>query len=169
MRTKEPNNRQLQREAYLSLIKAGDALVAQGSIPGALATYRQSLDIIRGLVAGEPDNAVLQHNMYVSLTKIGETLLAQGDHPGALAAYHESLEVVRHLAFNEPTNTQWQADVVLSLWRLASAGDDPRGRWTDALAILTRLKSQNQLSPEQEGWIDDIEGEIAKLPPERQP
>jgi tetratricopeptide (TPR) repeat protein len=167
--SKEPNNRQLQREAYLSLIKAGDALVAQGSIPGALATYRQSLDIIRGLVAGEPDNAVLQHNMYVSLIKIGETLLAQGDHPGALAAYHESLEVVRHLAFNEPTNTQWQADVVLSLWRLASAGDDPRGRWTDALAILTRLKSQNQLSPEQEGWIDDIEGEIAKLPPERQP
>jgi hypothetical protein len=155
--------------AELSLIKVGDALVAQGSIPGALATYRQSLDIIRELVAGEPDNSVLQHNMYVSLIKIGETLLAQGDHPGALAAYHESLEVVRHLSINDPAKAQWQTDVVLSLWRLASAGDDPRERWTDALAILTRLKSQNQLSLEQEGWIDDIEGEIAKLPPERHP
>jgi tetratricopeptide (TPR) repeat protein len=161
--SKEPSNTEL-REAYLSLIKVGDALVAQGGLPGALATYRQSLDIVRKLAAKEPDNAVLQHNMFVSLIKVGETLLAQGDRPGALAAYNESLEIARTLAVKDPANTQWQTDVVLSLWRLASAGDDPRGRWTDALELLTRLKSQNHLTPEQEGWISNIEGEIAKVP-----
>lgn len=159
-----PSNAAVQREAYLSVIKVGDALAAQGGLTGALAAYRESLDIMRALAAKEPGNAVLQHNVYVSLIKVGETLLAQGDRTGALAAFRESLDIARALAAKDPGNTQWQTDAVLSLWRLASAGDDPRGRWTDALAILTRLKSQNQLTAEQEGWIGTIEGEIAKLP-----
>ena len=49
------------------------------------------------------------------------------------------------------------------LWRLARAGDDPRVRWNEALAILMQLKSQDRLQPAQQGWIAIIEGELAKL------
>ena len=45
---------------------------------------------------------------------------------------------------------------MLLLVRLAMVGDDPRGRWTEAFAILRPLKSK--LVPVQQGWIPDIEG-----------
>ena len=67
------------------------------------------------------------------------------------------------LAAADPSNTQWQTNVVVSLFKLARAGDDPRGRLNEALAILNRLRSQNRLPPAQQRWIGMIEAELAKL------
>ena len=61
----------------------------------------------------------------------------------------------------DPSNVQWQMDVVYSLDDLAKAGDDPRGRWGEALAILARLKSQGTLAPSQQGWIERVNGALA--------
>jgi hypothetical protein len=46
---------------------------------------------------------------------------------------------------------------------LARAGDDPRSRWGEALAILTQIKSQGRLPPAKQGWIGTIEGDLAML------
>ncbi len=49
------------------------------------------------------------------------------------------------------------------MWRLASAGDNPRERLTEALKILNNLKLAAMLTPAEEQWIDAIGSELAKL------
>ena len=160
---KDPGNTLWQRDVYVSQIKVGNVLVAQGDRTGALAAYRAGLDIRRALAAKDPGNTLWQRDVSVSQDRVGDVLVAQGDLAGALAAYREGLDIRRALAAKDPGNTEWQTDVVLSLWRLALVGDDPHGRWNEALLILNRLKSQGRLTPAQQGWIGQIEGELAKL------
>ena len=95
---------------------------------------------------------------------MGEALRASGDVKGGLAADRESLEIARALASKEPGNRQFRTDVVLALWRLGSAGDEPRTRLTEALKILKNLKLAAMLTPAQEEWITMIEDDLSQRP-----
>jgi len=53
---------------------------------------------------------------------------------------------------------------VLALWRLASAGDEPRTRLTEALKVLQNLKLAAMLTPSQEEWITTIEDDLSRMP-----
>ena len=79
--------------------------------------------------------------------------MAQGDRAGAIAAYSESLDIRRELSAKGPGNALWQTEVVKSLGNLAQAGDDPRGRLSEAFQIVNRLKSQGKLKPAQFQWL----------------
>jgi hypothetical protein len=89
----------------------------------------------------------------------------QADWAGAVAAYRESLDIMRELSAKDAGNTQWQMTLAFSLAGLALAGDDPATRFSEALAILNRLKSQGRLAPAHQGWISAIEADLAKLKP----
>ncbi|WP_035709412.1 hypothetical protein, partial [Niveispirillum irakense] len=71
----------------------------------------------------------------------------------------------RRLVTREPENTQFQRDLAVSLVNLASIGDQPRERFTEALTILTRLQAKGLLTKDQEGGIDLIKADLAQLPP----
>ena len=94
---------------------------------------------------------------------MGEALRASGDIKGGLAADRESLEIARGLASKDPSNSQFRTDVVLALWRLASNGDEPRARLTEALKILRNLKLAAMLTPNQEEWITTIEDNLSRM------
>lgn len=64
----------------------GDVLLARGDPVGALATYRESADVIRELSAKDPSNTAWQRLLSSDLSGIGGALQAQGDISGALAA-----------------------------------------------------------------------------------
>ena len=65
----------------MSYNKVGDVLVAQGDLPGALKSYRDSLAIAERLAKADPGNAGWQRDLSVSYSKIGDVLVAQGDCP----------------------------------------------------------------------------------------
>ena len=95
----------------MSLNKVGDVLLAQGDLVGALASFRQSLDVRRGLAQADPSNAGWQRDLTVSLIKVGDVLLAQGDPRSALAHGLEAQRIAEKLASLDPSNATWQKDV----------------------------------------------------------
>ena len=61
-----------------------DVLQAQGDLVGALTSSRDSLAILKTLVAKDPGNAEWQRDVSVSDNDVGDLLQAQGD-PGRRA------------------------------------------------------------------------------------
>lgn len=162
---RDPGNALARNSLATALGGLGDGLAAQGDRAGALAAYREGLDQARTLSARDPGNAAFSAGVAAMLVRIGETLLAQGDRAGAQLALRESLTIRRALAEKDPSNVRWQTWVAASLGSLAQAGDDARGRLTEAVGILNRVKSSGRLSPEDRRLVDALEAALAKLPP----
>jgi tetratricopeptide (TPR) repeat protein len=160
---RDPGNTTWQTDMALSLEKVGDVLAAEGNRNGALAAYRESLAIRRALLEKDLANAEWRRNVSLSLGRVADMLLAEGDSEGALAAYRETLAIRRTLATSDPRITLWQIDMVQALVKLAIAADDPRGRWTEVLAILKRLDGEGRLTPFQKTWIKLAEEQLSKI------
>jgi hypothetical protein len=143
----------------------GDIFNGQGKTAEALAAYSEGLAMYRELVARDDSNLILRRDLTLYLNNVGKMQRLKGDFGGAVAMHRESLDLARELAAQNPSNAAWQMDVAFTLDHLARAGDDPSSRWSEALAILARLKSQGRLTPEQIGWIGKIEEALVKLPP----
>jgi tetratricopeptide (TPR) repeat protein len=157
------NDPEAQRSQGGMHVQLSSAYLALGDVNLAIDDARKGVEIFRALAAAQPNNNDVQSDVGLSLEKLGEALRAGGDSRGALAADRESLEIARALAARDPGNRQFCTDVVLALWRLASVGDDPRARLTEALKILNNLKLAAMLTPAQERWIDQITNELANL------
>jgi tetratricopeptide (TPR) repeat protein len=159
---KDVQNKVWQSELSMILSKVGDTLAAQHDLNGALVAHREGLDIIRGLAstAQDPRGGLL--GMTVSLDKIGSLMRLQFDTTGAQGVYREQLEVLRRLAAKEPNNIHWAVRIATALDTLATVGDDPSGRWIEAVAILNDLKMQRRLDSIQLQLLADIEAKLAK-------
>ena len=156
----QPDDNESQRDVHASLSRLGDLLKSQRQLARSLAIYREALDIMRRLCAKDASNVVWRRDIFVSLSKIGDALMAQRNMQGAIVAYSEALDIIRSLSRVDAENAEYQVDIVSLLWRLALIGADSRARWTEALTILRRLESRQQLAPEQLKWIETIEGMI---------
>jgi tetratricopeptide (TPR) repeat protein len=156
----DPEIRRSQASMY---VQFSATYLALGDSKRALDSARKGTEIFRALAAADPKNNNLQSNVGLSLPKLAEALRAAGNNREALAADRESLAIARTLADKDPGNKQFRTDVVLALWRLASIGDDPRERLTEALKTLKYLKLAALLSPAQEEWMATIEDDLSKL------
>jgi tetratricopeptide (TPR) repeat protein len=111
-----------QRDLSVTLNKIGDLLVAQtlgswskyeawnndkradltqSDLGPALATYQESLAIIRKLAAKDERNTQWELGLSINLDRIGDLLAAKGDVAGALERYRESLDIRRKLVAQE--------------------------------------------------------------------
>ena len=61
-----------QRDLSVSFDRVGNVLVAQGNLPEALKSYRDSLAIRDRLAKSDPGNAGWQRDLSVSYNRIGE-------------------------------------------------------------------------------------------------
>jgi tetratricopeptide (TPR) repeat protein len=95
-------------------------LVAQGNLPEALKSYRDSLAIVDRLAKADPGNTGWQRDLSVSYEKVGNVLVAQGNLPEALKSYRDSLAIVDRLAKVDPGNAGWQRDLAVSYGRVAT-------------------------------------------------
>ena len=71
-RSSDPGNAAWQRDLSVSHNKVGDAEVAQGNLPAALAFYQERLASAEHLAKTDPGNADLQRDLIVSYAKIAE-------------------------------------------------------------------------------------------------
>jgi len=92
----------------------GDVLVAQGNLPEALKSFRDSHDIFDRLAQADPGNAGWQRDLSVSYNKIGDVLVAQGNLAEALKSFRESHDIFNRLAQADPGNAGWQRDLSVS-------------------------------------------------------
>jgi tetratricopeptide (TPR) repeat protein len=159
---KDPGNAEWQRDLSLSDGKVANVRQAQGDLPGALAAYRDGLAVTKALVQKDPGNTEWQHDRSIGDQLIGAVLEAQGDLVGALAAYRDGLAIAKALVQKDPSNVVWQTNLAFSLGKAADAGDDSKANLTDALAILKRLDVAGKLTPDQKGWIANIESALKR-------
>jgi hypothetical protein len=118
---------------------------------------------MQGLLTSYPGDPGWQRDLSVADDKIGDVLVAQGNLSEALKSYRDGLAIADRLAKAGPGNAQWQSDLVVSLVKLGDAGDDPRARYTRALAITQRLDAAGKLPEGQKALIGDLEKRLARL------
>ena len=134
-------------------------LVAQGNLPEALKSFRDSLAIADRLAKADPNNAGWQRDLSVSLSKVGDVLVAQGNLP-------EALEIVprqpRDCRPPRQGRSQQRRLAARSLRLLRQSGRCARGArqpaealksFRDSLAIEDRLAKAD---PNNAGWQRDL-------------
>ena len=95
--------------------------VAQGNLPAALKSYRDSLAITERLAKADPGNAGWQRDLSVSYNKVGDVQEAQGDLPAALKSYQATASPsADRLAKADPGNAGWQRDLSVRTTRSAT-------------------------------------------------
>jgi hypothetical protein len=161
--TQTGNDPDVRRSEGVMYIRFVDTYLRLGDPTLAVDSARKGTKIFRSLAEQKPNDNDLQSDIGLSLDKVGEALLASGDGKGSLAAFRDSLQISRDISAKDPGNNQWRTDIVLGLWRLASAGDQPRDHLTEALKILQNLKLAAALSPDQEKWTTAIEHDLSNL------
>jgi tetratricopeptide (TPR) repeat protein len=93
-------------------------MVADGNLPEALKSFRDSLAIRERLAKADPNNAGWQRDLSVSYNKVGDVLVAQGNLPEALKSFRYSLAIRERLAKADPTNAGWQHDLQFSVTQI---------------------------------------------------
>jgi tetratricopeptide (TPR) repeat protein len=94
--------------------------MAQGNLPEALKSYRDSLAIADRLAQADPGDAGWQRDLAVAYNRVGDVLVAQGNLPEARKSYRDSLAIVDRLAKVDPGNAGWQRDLAVSYGRVAT-------------------------------------------------
>jgi tetratricopeptide (TPR) repeat protein len=156
----DPSAVRWQSDLVDDLDRIADFLQSQAESEAALSAYRNELDMARRL-AGR-NNSQAQRQVSVVLTKLGFVYGAQGDFATSIALCGEAADATHALIHKNQNNAELQMDLVASLHCLARAGDKPHDRWTEALAILSQLQSEQRIPPAKHGWIAAIKRDLHK-------
>jgi tetratricopeptide (TPR) repeat protein len=138
----------------VSYNKVADVLAAQGNLPEALKSYRDSLAIADRLARADPGNAGWQRDLSVSYDRVGDVLVAQGNLPEALNSFRDSLAIADRLARADPGNAGWQRDLSVSLGRVADT--------------LLKLGRTAEARPLAERALAQLRSAIARMPDDPQ-
>jgi hypothetical protein len=95
----------------VSYDRIGNVLVAQGTLPEALKSYRDGLAIRNRLAQADPGNAGWQRDLSVSYGKIGASLRRTGKTADALSALIQGRKIIADITQMSPDNAQWKQDL----------------------------------------------------------
>ncbi len=152
-----PADAQAQAQAEVAAVcfRIGDALQAQGDLPGALADYRKALSATQAIIDRHPHDAQAQRTLSVGLIRTGDVMQAQGDLGGALEVYRAALAIRQRLADEDPANVARQRDLLVGHNRVG-AMLEAQGRLAEAQAEFAKDLSITQrlaaLAPEDANW-----------------
>jgi tetratricopeptide (TPR) repeat protein len=144
----------------------GTALEARGDFAGALALFRECLEIQRSLAAQDPGNAGFLLDLSWTLGAVGNAHKAQGDFLAALATFSEALTIRRALADQDAGNRARELDLS---WSLMAMGDvlEAKGDFVDALASCREaLEIRRQLAaadPGNNGLQCDLAASLIRI------
>jgi tetratricopeptide (TPR) repeat protein len=156
----EPTAMRWQIDLVEDLDRIGDFFQSQGDTEAAVSAYRIDLELGRKFASKGPYDQRPEHQISVALTKLGLVYGSHGDFSTSIAQCAEAVDVARELIGKDQSNSEWQMDLVASLHCLARAGDKPRDRWTQALAILSQLQSEQRIPPAKQGWIATVKRDL---------
>jgi hypothetical protein len=79
-------------------------LVAQGNLPEALKSFRDSLAIADRLAKADPGNAGWQHDLAISYGRVATTEAQTGARDQALSAFRRGRDIIAMLRAASPDN-----------------------------------------------------------------
>ena len=158
------NDAQAQRDLAISYERLGDTFLDLNQIDEARKAFEDSLRIREGVVAANPSNQA-QRELAVSFGRMGDVAMRTNSLSNAREWYRKSLVIRETLVTADPSNAIWQADLIILLRKLATVGDDARGRLARALEIAQRLAANNQLGGDHADWVETLERELAEASP----
>ena len=147
------------------MLGLGDIHIERGSLPDALASYRDTLASADRLAKADPGNTGWQHDLSVSYDRLGDVRVAQGNLADALTSYQASPFATGWPMPTPPTphgSATWRSrmhrlgDVQVAQGNLAAALTSYRS----SLAIRDRLAKAD---PGNAGWQRDLSVSHEKL------
>jgi eukaryotic-like serine/threonine-protein kinase len=108
-----PDSAEVQHSYQISILKLGDMLQADGDLQGALASFRQALDVAERL---QQRSATTKNARQVAVAHnhVAVILDLLGDRAGSLSSSRESLEIYRQLLHADPRNELMQRGVAMA-------------------------------------------------------
>ena len=97
----------------------GNVLMTSGKIGEAREHYRQSVDVMKQLVAGDPQNVDTRRQLARSYAMLGQSIVRSGALGDALADYESSLAIYRELSAEDPENNRARRSVGIVLSYIA--------------------------------------------------
>ena len=102
------SDRQLWLELSTAYVKLGDvqgrpSASRTGDTEGALASYRQALEMRRRLAALEPSNPEFAHDVAIALVRIGPVSQVRGDPRAAVDYTREAMQIMDRLMATAPS------------------------------------------------------------------
>ena len=156
---RDPKNLDWQNNVALSRSRIGDFLLAQGNLPGALASFRAALTIVESLAKADPDNLGWQSALALSHNKLGEALVALGNLPETLTSYRAALTIAETLVNAHPGNAGMRRDLSVAHGKLGEVllalGNLP-GALASFRADLQIVESLVKAIPDNAGWRHDL-------------
>ena len=159
----DPTNSIWQHDLSIAHSKLATAMVAQGNLAQAHATYHDALIIMERLARGEPDNPRWQYDLYVCHNQIGDTLVKQGNLDDALKSYFNGLAVMQVQARAFPNDRWRQRDLASSANRIGTVFK-LKGKLPEALRYYRESLaiSENLLDAEPDNriWQHDLSTDL---------
>ncbi len=150
----EPDSLDLKRVRQVRLIKLGDVQIKLEETDAAHETFLESLRIMELLTAADPKNTLWRSDLTLSYERVADSYARLGQKDKALEIYEKNLEISKELAAANPDDADRQWGLYVAMWRIADNTDESVKYFGEALALLERLKAENRLTPEREGWIE---------------
>jgi|GEM_PF-2606519 len=154
-----------------------------GDTAGALASYRQALEIRESLLATHPSDAQIRRDTSAAYIGIGDLLAATGDTKGSLENYRKALAVREALSAADPANLQDRLDLANSYQKVGDRLGNPNlanlndtagalENYRQNMAILKALSATDPKNPKilhplavshfKVGIIYEVTGEATK-------
>ena len=155
----DPGNAGWQRARAVAQDRIGDTLLAQGSLPEALKSFRNGLAIRERLARAEPGNAAGQRDLSISYGKLGDAQVMQRNLPAALISFRDQFAIVQRMAEAAPDDAGWQRDLSTAYEKIGDVlmvqGDLPEAlkSYRDELALAKRLAKSDSDNAE---WQRDL-------------
>ena len=138
------------------LMTRGDRLIQGNDFQGALASYKDALDVARQLAFARPDAPEPQRMVAKALHKVGDVSVKLGDGHAARQAHEQALVLLRRVHAATPRDATIARELAVTLERLGAAaaqsGDriGARSAFEEELRIAAAMSQQesNDLS-----WI----------------
>jgi tetratricopeptide (TPR) repeat protein len=127
-----------QQRLFACLESLGNAYVALGRLPAAIAAFRSAHDLAYGAREDEGD-AWTWRRLRASIdVDLGQAMISTGDLGQAATYLTSALAGARRLAAHDPGNARWESLVGATLTKLAHV-ELERGHGGDALPLLQEI------------------------------
>jgi tetratricopeptide (TPR) repeat protein len=136
--------------SHEELMTRGDRQIASGDMNGALASFKEALDMARQLAFARPDAPEPQRMVAKALHKVGDVSARVGDGHAARQAHEQALVLLRRVNAANPRDVSVARELAVTLERLGAAaaqsGDrvGARGAFEEELRIAGAMAQQEQ-------------------------
>jgi serine/threonine protein kinase/tetratricopeptide (TPR) repeat protein len=157
----DPHDPKLKRRFWLTQIRIGDIVAAQGDLPAAKKNYEKALSIIEHLVANNPTDESLRGDLASSYDRQGNVLLKLNETSAALGVYEKAQRIFEQSSKASPEDDNLLRAVAAGHGKIGGAylQSGETGKALDSFRQLLRInEARLARNPSNAVMLDDVAG-----------